>query len=335
MMDAADFAKLRDDITQHGLREPIWLHQDGRIIDGRNRYRACLEANAKPTFRTWDGVGSLVAFIASLNLHRRHLTAGQRADIGAKIADELTQEAAARRSATLKQNTDPARLPERSGDRGEAREQAAKIAGVSPRYVSDAKRLRSERPDLADQVAAGAMTLPEAKREAWALTSKPAPAQGRSHKGKGGNSGKGRRGDAQPTPPPAPPRRPAQATRDTWMIWLDRLVDRVQDDDVVRVAGCSEEAADLVRDLQELAAGLHHAVHNDDMIISALKRSGAIDRVRESALSAMPPHQRKRMAKLATDHDELRKQIIEHARRRPDLMIAARLGEPKVTEPKS
>ena len=75
------------DIGADGLREPITLHPDGSILDGRNRYRACLQAKVEPKFVEWDGQGSEQAFVISKNLMRRHLTAGQRAMVAAKFAD--------------------------------------------------------------------------------------------------------------------------------------------------------------------------------------------------------------------------------------------------------
>ena len=63
MMDGEQFAKLVEDIKANGLREPIWLHSDGRIVDGRNRYGACLEAGVEPRFiNVVDNEESLVAF---------------------------------------------------------------------------------------------------------------------------------------------------------------------------------------------------------------------------------------------------------------------------------
>lgn len=87
MMGKDEFDALKTDIAAHGQREAIWLHPDGRIIDGRNRYRACMELGRAPVFRTWDGTGSLVSFVVSLNLHRRHLTESQRAMVAAKLAN--------------------------------------------------------------------------------------------------------------------------------------------------------------------------------------------------------------------------------------------------------
>lgn len=86
-MGAREFDALCEDIRQHGLREPIWLHPDGSVIDGRHRLRACAREGVEPRFRTWDGDGALVAFVVSLNLHRRHLDEGQRALVAGRIAN--------------------------------------------------------------------------------------------------------------------------------------------------------------------------------------------------------------------------------------------------------
>jgi hypothetical protein len=51
-------------------------------VDARHRFLACEQARVKPEFREWTGKGSLVAFVISENVPRRHLTATQRAVIG-------------------------------------------------------------------------------------------------------------------------------------------------------------------------------------------------------------------------------------------------------------
>ena len=96
-MFGAPFAELVADIQQNGLREPVLLHPDGSIIDGRNRYRACREAGIEPTFRTWDGQGSLIALVLSLNLHRRQLNESQRAMVGARVAPLFEDDAKQRK----------------------------------------------------------------------------------------------------------------------------------------------------------------------------------------------------------------------------------------------
>lgn len=79
---------LADDIRVHGLREPIWLHPDGRIVDGRNRYRACALAGVEPATRTYEGTAEgLLAFLISLNMARRHMDDSQRSIVAAKIAN--------------------------------------------------------------------------------------------------------------------------------------------------------------------------------------------------------------------------------------------------------
>ena len=72
-LDGAEFEALVTDIKTHGLREPITLHPDGSILDGRSRYRACLKAGVDPAFTSWDNPDTAGAFIVSKNLVRRHL----------------------------------------------------------------------------------------------------------------------------------------------------------------------------------------------------------------------------------------------------------------------
>jgi N6-adenosine-specific RNA methylase IME4 len=87
-MQGEEYESLKADIAANGLLSPIWLHPDNHtIIDGRNRYRACMELGIEPSYLYWDGQGSLVSFVVSLNLRRRHLDESQRSMVAAKIAN--------------------------------------------------------------------------------------------------------------------------------------------------------------------------------------------------------------------------------------------------------
>jgi hypothetical protein len=85
MMTDGELAELGEDMLKHGQREPIWLF-DGKVLDGRNRYRACLIKGIQPR-TTETRVADPLAFVISLNLKRRHLNASQRAMVLAGIAN--------------------------------------------------------------------------------------------------------------------------------------------------------------------------------------------------------------------------------------------------------
>ncbi|WP_144728465.1 ParB/RepB/Spo0J family partition protein [Extensimonas perlucida] len=86
VMDEAAFAALVADIAAHGQREPI-LVLDGQVIDGRHRLRACEQLGLDPLVRQVSADdGDPFGLVVSLNLHRRHLSEGQRAIIAARLA---------------------------------------------------------------------------------------------------------------------------------------------------------------------------------------------------------------------------------------------------------
>lgn len=103
MLDEPALGELAEDIRENGLREPIVLHE-GRILDGRNRFRAAVraglfDADVDPLIRDRQGheialraefsrfTGKdALAYVISKNLRRRHLSESQRAMVAAKIA---------------------------------------------------------------------------------------------------------------------------------------------------------------------------------------------------------------------------------------------------------
>lgn len=87
LLDEPHLAELSRDIAANGLQVPIVVDASGAIIDGRNRYIACHRVGVQPHYETWDYQGSLLAFVLSLNLHRRHLDESQRSLIAARLAN--------------------------------------------------------------------------------------------------------------------------------------------------------------------------------------------------------------------------------------------------------
>jgi ParB-like chromosome segregation protein Spo0J len=156
LMEDEEFNALVDDIRQHGQHEPIWTYE-GQIVDGRNRYRACLELGIEPTTQEWCGASSVMEFALSQNLHRRHLTSSQRAVIALQVEKHLASEAKKRQGT----RTDISQKIDESY--GRADEQVAALVGTNRQYVSDARRVRQTAPDLLPDVRDGKITIPDAK----------------------------------------------------------------------------------------------------------------------------------------------------------------------------
>lgn len=143
-----DFECLKFDIKDHGQREPIIIH-DGMILDGGNRYRACVELGIEPQTMKFGG-GNIVNYVLSVNLHRRHLTAGQQAAIVASVQDW----AKAQTSSRPKKECNLAPL-------STSKDRAAQ-SGASIRTQKMADKVAKDDPVLSAEVARGEKTLPEA-----------------------------------------------------------------------------------------------------------------------------------------------------------------------------
>jgi hypothetical protein len=82
-MDGSEYASLVADIQKHGLIQPLVMYQ-GKVLDGRNRARACEQLGIKPKTTDYRGNDPL-GYVLSLNLARRHLTPTQRAIVAENI----------------------------------------------------------------------------------------------------------------------------------------------------------------------------------------------------------------------------------------------------------
>lgn len=164
-MGENEFQALVDDIQINGLRQPIVLH-DGMILDGGNRYRACIEAGVTPRYITFDG-DNLVSFVLSANLHRRHMSAGQQAAIVASAQDW----AKAQRPGGDRKSNQGATLHLDS-----VAKRAAE-SGASVRTQKMADKVAKADPELAKDVAHGKVSLPKAVAAVEGKPPKPAKPQ--------------------------------------------------------------------------------------------------------------------------------------------------------------
>lgn len=170
IIDGNDFKRLCVDIEKNGQHEPIVIYE-GKILDGRNRWNACEQIGVECEYLEYDGNDPL-AYVISLNLHRRHLNESQRSMVAARIAG-------------LK----PGR-PSRKSPIGEVKTQseAADALNVGKRSVERAQKVQEkgteelvaavDRGDVAVSAAVQIAELPKADQKK-ALRSVNPPAEAR------------------------------------------------------------------------------------------------------------------------------------------------------------
>ena len=148
-----EFAKLKADIQAHGMRLPIILYA-GKVLDGRNRYRACRELDIPARYETAKAKtdAEALALVVSLNEHRRHLTTEERSFIAGRLA-------------TMKSGVKKV-APPIGGPAGISVPDAAKFMKVSLHAAENAKAVLNHAPELEAEVKAGRKSLSAAADEA-------------------------------------------------------------------------------------------------------------------------------------------------------------------------
>lgn len=176
MMTAAERAELVRSIGRDGQRHPVVIDEDG-IIDGRNRYEACLALGLTPRTRAYDprprpqGDGpDRLAFVLAENLERRHLNESQRAMVAARLATmrqgERTDLAVASIPDQGDGSGDDSREPSANLPKVD-QVTAAKMLSVSDRSVRDAKVVQTKaEPEIQRAVDAGQLAVSAAKQAA-------------------------------------------------------------------------------------------------------------------------------------------------------------------------
>jgi hypothetical protein len=164
MMDEAKLHELADDIRKNGQLVPVWLYEQ-KILDGRNRWAACKIAGVEPKTKEYTG-DEPTAFAVSLNDRRRHMNKGALAAVAAELEPHFAEDAKRRYEQTVgRPKKSEEKVPQISERQPQARLEAAKSVGVNDRYVQDAKKVKTEAPEVFERLKAGKITLQDAKRE--------------------------------------------------------------------------------------------------------------------------------------------------------------------------
>lgn len=178
LLDGVGLAALTASILEHGLREPIALY-GGRVLDGRNRLRACIAARITPRFIEVPAGENPWSYAWDKNAQRRHLDPMRLAALGLECdaqsqrwLSRLRTEAQgiADRTRSEKQKGVPKaeareRLPSTEGKRSATANAVADRLGVSRATVERAAELKRKAPELFEKVKTGEVQGRAALRE--------------------------------------------------------------------------------------------------------------------------------------------------------------------------
>lgn len=163
MMSPEEFDGLKTDIKAHGIRHGIVVFE-GKILDGRNRKQACQDLGIPCPERPFDPdtMGDPAEYVASENIHRRHLTQAQLTIAAERLATAL----AGRPRKTVSGDT--------ATDHAVTIVEAARLTGAAVPSVRKVRKVRKDAvPEVQDAMDEGAITVTAATN----LSRRPAAEQ--------------------------------------------------------------------------------------------------------------------------------------------------------------
>lgn len=150
LMGNTELAMLAENIKEHGLIDAITLYQD-KILEGRNRFRACKRAGVIPRYSEFKGKSDEEAalFVFAKNHLRRHLTSEERKkDLQDFIAEHPEMSTRTIAKALKVSQTTVAKAKKNSGEyKNSTAGKAKKIIGSDGKKYT-ARKKRKARPKI-------------------------------------------------------------------------------------------------------------------------------------------------------------------------------------------
>ena len=152
-----EYKTLKDDIDLNGQQVPI-AFKDGKIVDGRQRKRACIELGITPRYEELPDDIDPARFLMAMHRKYRNLSKNDLA-LAASMLSAWSRPGGDRKSEDYQLRRDHSAHVHN----GLTQQEAARSLGVSPRLVSKASRLLAEDspaiPELQEAVRTGEVPI--------------------------------------------------------------------------------------------------------------------------------------------------------------------------------
>lgn len=173
---AEDYNRLRDDIRDNGYdsKQPVIIYE-GQVLDGWNRWTACVELKINPPTRQFDGNESEAIGLVMRTNKRRNLNSGQWATIAVEADDIIKAIAEDGKARQLRKPSDSVtqKIALQTKDQRTTSHKAAELFNTNRTYVNQAARIKQAAPEVFEKVKAGKMTMQDAARAVRAIPTEP------------------------------------------------------------------------------------------------------------------------------------------------------------------